>query len=88
MFFSFHLFCFRFICNECVYIAEIVIHLFAVFMQAENEAERIDWMNKIMGVIASLLNSHLQQVELSEALYINDKSAGGHIIFLALVDKS
>lgn len=57
-------------------------------MQAENEAERIDWMNKITGVIASLLNSHLQQVELSEALYINDKSAGGHRIFLALVDKS
>ncbi|XAR53204.1 hypothetical protein NMG60_11021657 [Bertholletia excelsa] len=31
-------------------------------LQAENEADRIDWMDKIMGVIASLLNSHLQQL--------------------------
>ncbi|GKA72431.1 ADP-ribosylation factor GTPase-activating protein AGD4-like protein isoform X1 [Tanacetum coccineum] len=30
-------------------------------LQAENEGERIDWMNKITGVIASLLNSHLKQ---------------------------
>ncbi|CAI9268849.1 unnamed protein product [Lactuca saligna] len=29
--------------------------------QAENEADRIDWMNKITGVIASLSNSHLNQ---------------------------
>ncbi|KAH7840400.1 hypothetical protein Vadar_016367 [Vaccinium darrowii] len=31
-------------------------------LQAENEGDRIDWMNKITGVIASLLNSHLQQL--------------------------
>ncbi|CAK9143911.1 unnamed protein product [Ilex paraguariensis] len=31
-------------------------------LQAENEADRIDWMNKITGVIASLLNSQLQQL--------------------------
>lgn len=31
-------------------------------LQAENEADRLDWMNKITGVIASLLNSHLQQM--------------------------
>lgn len=34
--------------------------------QAENEADRRDWINKIKGVIASLLNSHLlQQVDAS-----------------------
>ncbi|KAL8534833.1 hypothetical protein ACS0TY_010748 [Phlomoides rotata] len=32
-------------------------------LQAETEADRIDWMNKITGVIASLLNSHLQQLD-------------------------
>ncbi|CAH9088238.1 unnamed protein product [Cuscuta europaea] len=32
-------------------------------LQAENEADRIDWMNKITGVIASLLNSHLHRVD-------------------------
>lgn len=31
-----------------------------LFMQAETEADRVDWMNKIKGVIASLLNSQLQ----------------------------
>ncbi|CAA2954880.1 ADP-ribosylation factor GTPase-activating AGD4 [Olea europaea subsp. europaea] len=31
-------------------------------LRAESEAERIDWMDKITGAIASLLNSHLQQV--------------------------
>ncbi|KAJ9549454.1 hypothetical protein OSB04_021997 [Centaurea solstitialis] len=30
-------------------------------IKAENEADRMDWMNKITGVIASLLNSHLRQ---------------------------
>ncbi|XP_019158371.1 PREDICTED: ADP-ribosylation factor GTPase-activating protein AGD4-like [Ipomoea nil] len=53
-------------------------------LQAENEADRIDWMNKITGVIASLLNSHLNQldsiqsdVKISNDSYgacINDKS--------------
>jgi Arf-GAP/coiled-coil/ANK repeat/PH domain-containing protein len=34
-----------------------------LFGQAENEADRMDWTNKITGAIASLLNSHfLQQV--------------------------
>lgn len=31
-------------------------------LRAESEAERIDWMDKITGAIASLLNSHLQQL--------------------------
>ncbi|KAK4484124.1 hypothetical protein RD792_011344 [Penstemon davidsonii] len=30
-------------------------------LQAENEADRAEWMNKIRGVIESLLSSHLQQ---------------------------
>lgn len=62
LYFFFFLCWFGFIYNECVYIAKIFIHVSAVFMQAENEGDRIDWMNKITGVIASLLNSHLQQV--------------------------
>ncbi|PIN01396.1 hypothetical protein CDL12_26095 [Handroanthus impetiginosus] len=33
-------------------------------LQAETEADRIDWMNKITGVIVSILNSHLQQLDL------------------------
>ncbi|XP_059655216.1 ADP-ribosylation factor GTPase-activating protein AGD4-like isoform X2 [Cornus florida] len=32
-------------------------------LQAENEADRMDWINKITGVIASLLNYHLQQLD-------------------------
>lgn len=35
----------------------------AYTFQAENEADRTDWMTKITGVIASLLNSHLQQLD-------------------------
>ncbi|KAK4413665.1 ADP-ribosylation factor GTPase-activating protein AGD4, partial [Sesamum alatum] len=35
-------------------------------LQAETEADRMDWMNKITGVITSLLNSHLQQVDLGK----------------------
>lgn len=30
-------------------------------MQAENAVDRMDWINKITGVIASLLNSHIMQ---------------------------
>ncbi|CAH1414769.1 unnamed protein product [Lactuca virosa] len=39
----------------------IISPLKAYTLQAENEADRADWMNKITGVIASLLNSHLNQ---------------------------
>ncbi|EPS61576.1 hypothetical protein M569_13219, partial [Genlisea aurea] len=35
-------------------------------LQAETEADRIDWMNKITVVITSLLNSHLQQMDLGK----------------------
>lgn len=40
-------------------------------LQAETEADRMDWMNKITGVITSLLNSHIQQVDLGK--HDNDK---------------
>lgn len=33
------------------------ILLLVMFLQAENGADRVDWVNKITGVIASLLNS-------------------------------
>lgn len=36
-------------------------------LQAENEGDRIDWMNKITGVIASLLNSHLKQTHFNRS---------------------
>ncbi|GAB2242849.1 hypothetical protein Droror1_Dr00019624 [Drosera rotundifolia] len=32
-------------------------------LQAENEADRMDWMNKITGVISNLLNSHFLEQE-------------------------
>ncbi|KAK4754330.1 hypothetical protein SAY87_002434 [Trapa incisa] len=47
-------------------------------LQAENDADRGEWINKIKGVIASLLNSHLLQqshpdrdVRGSESLYVS-----------------
>ncbi|KAL0307469.1 UNVERIFIED_CONTAM: ADP-ribosylation factor GTPase-activating protein AGD2 [Sesamum angustifolium] len=49
----------------------IISPLKAYTLQAETEADRMDWMNKITGVIASLLNSHLQQVDLGK--HGNDK---------------
>ncbi|KAL9256462.1 ADP-ribosylation factor GTPase-activating protein AGD4-like protein [Drosera capensis] len=47
-------------------------------LQAENEADRMDWVNKITGVISNLLNSHfLQQLERvlnsQEPVQANDK---------------
>ncbi|XP_051121411.1 ADP-ribosylation factor GTPase-activating protein AGD2-like isoform X2 [Andrographis paniculata] len=36
-------------------------------LQAETEADRIDWMNKITGVITSLLNSHLHQLDFGKS---------------------
>ncbi|KAL8267167.1 hypothetical protein R6Q59_004511 [Mikania micrantha] len=36
-------------------------------LQAENEGDRIDWMNKITGVIASLLNSQLKQTHFNRS---------------------
>ncbi|CAM8956365.1 unnamed protein product [Rhodiola kirilowii] len=36
----------------------IISPIKAYTLQAESEADRIDWINKIKGVIASLLNSH------------------------------
>ncbi|CDP11026.1 unnamed protein product [Coffea canephora] len=45
-------------------------------LQAENEADRIDWMDKITGVIASLLNSHLQQLDSGKNVDRNNGSVG------------
>lgn len=44
----------------------IISPLQSYTLQAESEAERVDWMNKITGVIASLLNSHLQKFDASK----------------------
>ncbi|KAG5531764.1 hypothetical protein RHGRI_026401 [Rhododendron griersonianum] len=55
-------------------------------LQAENEAERIDWMNKIMGVIASLLNSHLQQLHTGRTDMENNNARGGVCYDVRLLD--
>ncbi|KAF3622212.1 ADP-ribosylation factor GTPase-activating protein AGD4 [Capsicum annuum] len=44
----------------------IISPLKSYTLQAESEAERADWMNKITGVIASLLNSHIQKFDASK----------------------
>ncbi|XP_049390412.1 ADP-ribosylation factor GTPase-activating protein AGD2-like [Solanum stenotomum] len=44
----------------------IISPLKSYTLQAESEAERVDWMNKITGVIVSLLNSHLQKFDASK----------------------
>ncbi|KAK4373428.1 hypothetical protein RND71_008812 [Anisodus tanguticus] len=41
----------------------IISPLKSYTLQAESEAERAVWMNKITGVIASLLNSHLEKFD-------------------------
>ncbi|GAV59558.1 PH domain-containing protein/ArfGap domain-containing protein/BAR domain-containing protein/Ank_2 domain-containing protein [Cephalotus follicularis] len=47
-------------------------------LQAENGADRIDWVNKMRGVIASLLNSHfLQQRHPGEKYMENNDSSSG-----------
>ncbi|KAL2541319.1 ADP-ribosylation factor GTPase-activating protein AGD2 [Abeliophyllum distichum] len=43
-------------------------------LRAESEADRIDWMDKITGAIASLLNSHLQQLGANDMDENNDSS--------------
>ncbi|XP_058184026.1 ADP-ribosylation factor GTPase-activating protein AGD2-like isoform X2 [Rhododendron vialii] len=55
-------------------------------LQAENEAERIDWMNKITGVIASLLNSHLQQLHTGRTDMENNNARGGVCYDVRLLD--
>ncbi|GFZ15870.1 ARF-GAP domain 2 [Actinidia rufa] len=44
---------------------------------AENEADRMDWMNKITGVIASLLNSHLRQLHPGRTGMETNNARGG-----------
>ncbi|KAM7484801.1 hypothetical protein LguiA_000810 [Lonicera macranthoides] len=47
-------------------------------LQAENEADRIDWMNKISGVIASLLNSQIQQLHTGKFNMENANYSNNH----------
>ncbi|GER55885.1 Arf-GAP with GTPase [Striga asiatica] len=54
-------------------------------LQAETEADRIDWMSKITGVIASLLNSRLQQFDLENKNNSRDYDLGGTSVRQALV---
>ncbi|KAL6969081.1 ADP-ribosylation factor GTPase-activating protein agd4, partial [Sarracenia purpurea var. burkii] len=49
----------------------------AYTLQAENEADRVDWMNKITGVIASLLNSHLRQLHPGRIDMESNNARGG-----------
>lgn len=67
------------LCDPFVFIYEVPLCLLSIFVflwswQAETEADRMDWVNKITGVITSLLNSHLlEQVSLwllTNKLYI------------------
>ncbi|KZV49385.1 hypothetical protein F511_10925 [Dorcoceras hygrometricum] len=46
-------------------------------LQAENEADRIDWMNKITGVSTSLLTSHLQQLDVTRNDNAKNKDPSG-----------
>ncbi|KAL3502215.1 hypothetical protein ACH5RR_036664 [Cinchona calisaya] len=55
-------------------------------LQAENEADRIDWMNKITGVIASLLNSHLQQLDSGKNDADKNNGSSGASSTLKLLD--
>ncbi|KAK2979935.1 hypothetical protein RJ640_007078 [Escallonia rubra] len=43
-------------------------------LQAENEADRIEWMNDITGVIASLLNLHLEELRPGETRTRNNNT--------------
>ncbi|KAK3005412.1 hypothetical protein RJ639_015818 [Escallonia herrerae] len=43
-------------------------------LQAENEADRVEWMNDITGVIASLLNLHLEELRPGETSTRNNNT--------------
>lgn len=61
----------------------IISPLRTYILQAENEADRMDWINKITGAIASLLNSHfLQQPHPGE----NNNFASGAFCDVQLLD--
>ncbi|XP_024993659.1 ADP-ribosylation factor GTPase-activating protein AGD4-like isoform X1 [Cynara cardunculus var. scolymus] len=55
-------------------------------LQAENEADRIDWMNKITGVIASLLNTHLRQTHFDRSNMGNNSETVGDSSAVSRVD--
>ncbi|KAF7131977.1 hypothetical protein RHSIM_Rhsim09G0077700 [Rhododendron simsii] len=79
--------CFRIISPSKTYTLQAMQQfLFATLFCAENEAERIDWMNKITGVIASLLNSHLQQLHTGRTDMENNNARGGVCYDVRLLD--
>ncbi|KAI3694097.1 hypothetical protein L1987_77057 [Smallanthus sonchifolius] len=55
-------------------------------LQAENEGDRTDWMNKITGVIASLLNSHLKQTHFNRSNLGSTLEAVGDEFAISQVD--
>ncbi|XP_059442994.1 ADP-ribosylation factor GTPase-activating protein AGD4-like isoform X2 [Corylus avellana] len=50
-------------------------------LQAENEADRMDWINKITGAIASLLNSHFLQQPHPGTRHIENNNSESHASF-------
>ncbi|KAK9076275.1 hypothetical protein SSX86_004608 [Deinandra increscens subsp. villosa] len=62
------------------------IFLFIWFGQAENEGDRIDWMNKITGVISSLLNSHLKQTHFNRSIMGCTPDEVGELFSISQVD--
>ncbi|KAL8254213.1 hypothetical protein R6Q59_032434 [Mikania micrantha] len=55
-------------------------------MQAENEGDRIDWMNKITGVISSLLSLHLKQTHFNKSYLGSALEAVGEEFSISQVD--
>ncbi|KAK9076277.1 hypothetical protein SSX86_004610 [Deinandra increscens subsp. villosa] len=55
-------------------------------LQAENEGDRIDWMNKITGVISSLLNSHLKQTHFNRSIMGCTPDEVGELFSISQVD--
>ncbi|KAJ4974898.1 hypothetical protein NE237_008072 [Protea cynaroides] len=65
----------------------IISPLKAYTLQAENEAERMDWVNKIRGVITTLLNSpFLEQLPPGQKNTDSDNSANGAGCEISLLD--
>ncbi|KAF5754220.1 putative Arf GTPase activating protein [Helianthus annuus] len=57
-------------------------------LQAENEGDRIDWMNKITGVIASLLNSQLKQTHFNRSNFGSTLESVGEDYNISQVDNN
>ncbi|KAJ7954497.1 ADP-ribosylation factor GTPase-activating protein [Quillaja saponaria] len=65
----------------------IISPLKAYTLQAENEADQVDWINKISGAIASILNSQFLQQPHPSTLHLkNDNSVGGSSLNIQMLD--